>query len=530
MKKILLLLSSLAVTCMHAQIIDTETLNGNGVNALISDEGFFFNNAQTSTNGYEIPAGSGLSTIYAASIWAAALDVNGQLYASSPSNSSTDWRSGPIADNTSYGTLAYQTTYGVSIWKVTRQQVDDHIAQYQQIGYSPVSEIADWPGNGDVSLGVADQLAPFVDLDNDGVYEPQDGDYPDFVGDEVVYVIQNDESYMPQPQNLGVELHLMFYQFNDNGYMNETTFLNVRAFNRSTTNYYDYHQAIYADMDIGNFQDDYFGSDSTRNLIYQYNGDIFDENGGGVMGYGTNVPCQAVLSLNHNLKAALSYNNSNNFPVTAPNSMLEMWNHMNGLWSDGSTVYYGGDGYNSAGVTTIPTKFMFSGNPYTGTGWTEGNANGGSSNPVGDRRGFMSISLGDFPAGTMHCFDFAFIYDDTDGNAENVQNVLNIADALQILYDNSSDFPCGNFTAQLSEATPLEFDIFPNPSAGDITVQLANNSNPVIVEVRDMTGRLIHSEVTQLATTQIQLNVPTGMYQMVIQSPHSKVAKSFIVH
>lgn len=130
---------------------------------------------------------------------------------------------------------------------------------------------------GDITLGVADQLAPFVDQDGDGVYEPLDGDYPDFSGDEVVYVIQNDESYQPQLDALGIELHLMFYQFNTTGYLGETTFLNVRAFNRSTTSYTDYRQSIYADFDIGNYGDDYFGSSVANNMMYGYNGDLFDK-------------------------------------------------------------------------------------------------------------------------------------------------------------------------------------------------------------------------------------------------------------
>ncbi len=541
MKKILLLTIILISTYGFTQVIHTETLDGNDVNAVISDEGLFINNAQISSHGYEIPAGSGAGTIFGAGIWAGGIDVNGQLHLTAPYYSSAGWRSGPIADNAAYGTTNYQGAYGKSIWKVTRQEVDDHIAQYQQGGYTPVPAIQDWPGNGDVSLGVANQLAPFVDLDGDGIYEPSEGDYPDFPGDQVVYVIQNDESYQPHPQKLGVELHLMFYQFNDNGYMGESTFLNVRTFNRSTTDYYDFKLSIFADFDIGNYSDDYFGTSVTNNMMYAYNGDNFDETSWGAIGYENNPPCQGIMSLNHNLFAANHFYSSGYFPIGAPSTYLEHWHFMNGFWADGSQIFYGGNGYN-AGVTTTPTKFIYPGSsdPYgLATGgaivnddWGEHNANGGSPNPPGERRGLMSISPGDLLSGTMICADFVFLFDETDTLCfDNVDNVLNIADALQILYDNNpSSFPCGSFTASTNDLEPINVEVFPNPSSGNITIDLNQSAGPVIIEVLDMSGRLVHSETTQTTTTHIQLNVPAGMYQLSVQSAHSKVTKSLSFH
>lgn len=540
MEKTLLLLTALAATPTFAQLADTEILNANDASAIISDEGFFFNDFQSTVHGYTIPAGSGVGTFYAASLWAGGLDANGQVHVTAPSNSSLGWRSSPIADMNSCGTVAYQTASGQSIWKVTRQEVDDHIAQYLQGGYIPVAAIADWPGNGDVSLGVADQFAPFVDQDGDGVYEPLDGDYPDFPGDQVVYVIQNDESYLPQPGNLGVELHMMFYQFNDNGYMGETTFLNARVFNRSTISYMDFRMSIYADFDIGYYEDDYFGSDVTNNMIYGYNGDAFDDTNSISPGYAANPPCQGIMALNHDLHASVTFNNGNVFPTAAPITVAEKYNIMRGLWADDSPMFYGGNGYN-AGVTTTETKILFPGDSdplglatngaIINDDWGEYNANGGSPNPPHDRRGVMSISRGDLPAGTSICADFAFVFNGDAANDpyQNVLNVRNIAGALQILYDNSSDFPCGNFTAFTPEITPVEFNVFPNPSYGDITVQITNSTDPVIIEVRDVSGRSVYSEISSVEINKIHLDLPAGIYQVIVQSPHSKVAKSLVV-
>jgi hypothetical protein len=495
-----------------------EVLNGNFVSATISDGPVFFKTSN-GTPGYEIPSGSGNGTIFAASIWAGGQDINGQVHLSAARYISDGWSSGPIADPMYYSSLTYTNTYGSSIWKITRQEVLDHLAQYQQGGYIPIAAIADWPGNGDVSIGVEDQLAPFVDMDGDGLYEPYQGDHPDFIGDEAVYVILNDASN-PVGNYLGAEVHMLFYHFNNNGYMGETTFLNTRIFNRSTTDYYNFRQSIYVSFNVSGVNYDYIGCDSIRNMMYGYSADN--------MSFGQPPACQAVMSLNRPMVASTYFTNGAVFPTTDPNSDWEYWNLMNGNWADGSPMYYGGNAYN-AGVTTTPTNFTFTGNPFTGAGWHEGNANGGSPNPGEARKGHLTIEHGTFPAGTMVCSDFAFIYDDDDGNLENVQNVKYIADALQILYDSSSDFPCGYLLADTPELDPLEFNVFPNPSSGSFSLQLSNVFDPVIAEVRDVTGRLMYSKITQDELTQIQLDAPAGVYQVSVQSAHSRVTKSIIV-
>ena len=51
------------------------------------------------------------------------------------------------------------------------------------------------------------------------------------------------------------------------------------------------------DGDIGYYGDDYIGSDSSRNMMFFYNGDAFDEGGGGTLGYGDNPPAVGLVSL-----------------------------------------------------------------------------------------------------------------------------------------------------------------------------------------------------------------------------------------
>jgi hypothetical protein len=127
-----------------------------------------------------------------------AQDVNGALYMSavkySAGGSWSAFHGGPISTTQAYNTLAYSNEYHDAIWKVSKAEILDHQANVQNPGYAVPAAIANWPGNGDTSLGIAAQLAPFIDLNGNGLYEPSLGDYPDIRGDEAVYVITNDVS------------------------------------------------------------------------------------------------------------------------------------------------------------------------------------------------------------------------------------------------------------------------------------------------------------------------------------------------
>ena len=54
----------------------------------------------------------------------------------------------------------------------------------------------------------------------------------------------------------------------------------------------------------------------------------------------------------------------------------------------------------------------------------------------------------------------------------------------------------------------IAWSIFPNPSNGDITINYGGENDKVMIDVLDLTGRMIHSEVRALSTgQQVQLNL-----------------------
>jgi hypothetical protein len=521
--KILSIISLLSTCTIYAQVGHIDTLNFNNISTIIGDEGVFFKNSSTGVAAYEVPKGSGKKTIYSASIWMGAEDVNGLVHVSGLQYDTqvqqSRFQSGPIAHQMNYTALNYTAQYGKSIWKVSQQEVENHIQNYNQPGYSTPTSISDWPGNGDVSLGVASQLAPYIDVNNDGFYTPPDGDYPDIRGSQAVYVILNDQSYISGVNPLGVEVHLMFYQYHNGTYLSNTTFLNVRTINRSTSDYYNYRQLLYFDFDIGNFDDDYIGCDSSNHVIFGYNGDHYDDISGsnGTIGYGFDPPCQGVVSLSHKLHTFSYYTNGSAYPYADPVGDTAMWNIMNAQWSDG-TPYLDPNGN--------PTNFNLNGNPYTNTGWTEFT----QGNPVGDRRGVMTIAEDELPIGSTICADYAIIYDRSNDGLRNVQNVINIAATLRYLYEEGVGFPChsSSFTA-LTENAASDFKIYPNPSNGDIVISFDHIPSESTISITDLSGRIIYSTAVDGQAMKVHLDEASGIYLVSLHTKNGIHVKKLMI-
>jgi hypothetical protein len=60
--------------------------------------------------------------------------------------------------------------------------LNHHVNAINDPNYEIPKGIKNWPAHGDVSKGQAANLAPFIDVDNDGVYSPELGDYPSIPG------------------------------------------------------------------------------------------------------------------------------------------------------------------------------------------------------------------------------------------------------------------------------------------------------------------------------------------------------------
>ena len=470
---------NLAQECALFDVDDNISTNNhidvNNIDAIVSPRsGGWFRDKNTSEPFFKYPKGMNSSTMYAYSFWMGGLDGHDSLhlFAETYHNNGFDTWPGPLS--TADATTDEQT---VSQWnrtfKITRQEVLEFLAGYQNPEYTIPQHILDWPAHGDTTKGQAWLLAPFTDVDGDGVYNPKNGDYPDFPGDMAQFVIFNDNYGVHAESGcspFGVEAHVLVYAYDasEDTVMNNTIFFNYKVFNRSQNDYHDMHIGLWSDWDIGYGYDDYLGCDVTKNAVYCYNG--YERDGDGQLWtYDQDWPVQVLKILSgptipadnldnpsysdgadcsmfvgngwneyaingsgfgdgivdnerYGLSGFTYYNNRNSTPNGNPNVGGDYYSLMRGFWYDGMHLKYGKDGCPSDGSNGIDCRFVYPSNSYPcnyGTYGVDlpdsllyagtGWTESSAGNSPYDRRGIASTGPFNLHAGEMQEVTFCMV-------------------------------------------------------------------------------------------------------------------------
>ncbi len=458
--------------------------------------------------------------IFSGNIWMSGIEASSQEHMASGEiysgyyNYEDHYRfsSGP------YATVFHQDR-NYRTYRVTALEIQNHIANNGSLGYSMPTDIKNWPAHGNSSRGEAVCLAPFVDVDGDGDYHPENGDYPQIRGDKAVYTIFND-AYSRNYTNeapMGIEGHMMVYGFeNENSAIDNTFFVNYRLVNRGGNDYENFRVGEFIDFDLGNPNDDFIGCDSSLNLFYVYNGDDNDEDNSGATGFGNAPPAAGVVLLSDQLKHFRYYNISagNTGP---PESTEDYYNYMNGMWKDGSHMVYGGNGYSGASnATTISSEYMFSGDPVTQTGWTEASL----GNTPNDRRGVGVGEGRNFSAGDTIEFEFAvMLAKNTSSSAAGAITDLRNQTAAVTQWFGSQSFDAWNAVCSgktvgvketAEEINPLSVKVYPNPTQSSFTV--AGLEEQAEMSVYALDGSLmVQQRITSGQTLDVK-QLPSGIY------------------
>lgn len=418
----------------------TPFINENKTTALTTEKGVNLWHSVFNKAGYRVDIDDNLTSglIFSSHFWFGGVSSEDELKVSADLHGTLNrFRQGPFSTNNQYNQYNYLSKYFNSIWKVSKAEIIYHIDNHNQPGYIMPHGIKWWPGNGDASVGVGVDLAPFIDVDGDGVYNPHLGDYPCIKGDAALYSIYNDD-VENNPDKIGVEIHLMIYQFASNDYIDSTTFMQLRVINRGTNSFSDFKTSIFIDFDIGSYNDDYVGSNPSKNMIYGYNSNNFDND------FGENPPACGIVSLDRAMAVVGFFNNASWGEIPGfsddPFYTEHYWNYMNAKWKDGSPFLNGGPGHNQSGnfPDLQPTNFLFDGNPLTNTGWTEASIN---STP-GDRRGFMTMEGQSLNPGQSAIYDLVIIMNRSGDHLQNVGGLFEYADLVQSYYNNLANHNC----------------------------------------------------------------------------------------
>jgi hypothetical protein len=273
--------------------------------------------------------------MFSGSLWIGGLDINNQLKLAALRyrQVGNDYWPGPLTVD---GTAAVDQETCAKYdqhFVITRAEVDLFLEWFNSDnktedfpGYTIPESIMNWPAHGDVGKGQSYYLAPFRDVDGDGDYDPNNGDYPYYdlnnelcpinfagdpnyipartmeeeltdypvrlvgsilvdqviKGDQTLWWVFNDKGNAHTETNgspIGMEIRGQAFGFATNDVINNMTFYSYEIINRSTFELTQTFFSPWVDTDLGFAFDDYVGCDVLRGLGYCYNGPAQDGSG-----------------------------------------------------------------------------------------------------------------------------------------------------------------------------------------------------------------------------------------------------------
>ena len=427
-------------------------LNINNVKALITTNGPLFYDGKSHI--FEVPKGSNKSTVFSSAIWIGGVSNNNlYLAAETYRQQGVDMQSGPVLNNYTSTTNQYWNR----VWGIKKTDIQEFLYNIQNnisVNTAQFIDILEWPAKGNIPIGDTTQgSAPFIDVNNNRKYEPTKGDYPKIKGDMMLYSVMNDD--LPSHTESGgapmkIEIHRSTYAYQTSNHLNNSIFVDYKITNKSNREYDSLLFSSWVDYDLGNFTDDYVGTDVNRNMIYGYNGDDNDED---TIGYGNTPPAQACVLLSHNLYNSMYYYNDNT--IIGNPSLPEHY-------------YYYMKSRNKTNTETtrngIKIKHYFDGNPCEQTGWTEGID---KLNP-GDRRILGTIPPQFLAPESELNITMAFVY----ARASSGNNLSSVCE-LQTAVDEVKNWYNNHLTG-IKEKTNFQCDVtvYPNPTRNLLNVNV----------------------------------------------------------
>lgn len=430
------------------------------------------------------------------------------------------------------------------IWKVSQAQIDQFLLDHANgtVNWEDYPDIRTWPAHGDVSKGQDFLLAPFIDLDNNGHYDPNQGEYPCIQGDQELYWIFNDDVDAHTEtggEKMGVQVKFSAYAYDcstgncPDSALDYTTFHHVEIVNKSGDDYSDVYLAVWSDVDLGFFADDLIGCDTSLNLAYVYNGPATDPDYGTPPASGT-----VILGSPDNLGMSHFGYYENDFSTQGnPTTPNHYYGYMKSLWTDGTHVVDNGlDGY--SGTAAGPDiNYMFPGNP-TGC---EGDTAGGWSMTSAmitpfDRRYIQSIGPVSFAAGDTLMLDYAIVWSQGTSNLESICKLKADVASVQAFWD-AENFQCFNLTVDRAEdrVAPIlgQLEIYPNPNAGNFTLRLETPLRyAATLDLYDAQGRIVGSTTLPAGSRTFdieQSGLNRGMYIARVNGPEIEATRKLIV-
>ncbi|RMF59637.1 MAG: T9SS C-terminal target domain-containing protein [Calditrichaeota bacterium] len=264
--------------------------------------------------------------------------------------------------------------------------------------------------------------ADFIDNNGDGLYDP-DVDAPPLMGDQLIWNVINDGVWPNRllgTPPLELEIEQTIWAYTDREALGDVIFFLYKLRNTSSQMIDSLYFSIWADPDLGEYDDDLMGCDTLRQLGYVYNDedDIY---------YGNNPPAFGIkllqgpvvdspgdsafvfkgrvggidTLLNRRLLFLSSFSPTvfNHPEWGGPQNALEAHRRQMGLSLSGDSL--DPTQWGTGGTSTDNPLFLFSGNPVTPSGWVD--------NDPGDKSFLMNTGPFQLGSGEIQYLAFAYI-------------------------------------------------------------------------------------------------------------------------
>lgn len=474
------------------------TLDGNNISAWFTKYGVFDQDFRyMNTPGFEWPKGSGKFAVFTAGLSISAYSNNQlrQVCASYKGEFSPGYcENGNFKTNTIF-----------KYYKVTRGDNANNNWDWANWGLM-------------VPYG-----APFIDVNHNGIYEPAiDTPGVSNAAQTIFYCMTDADSNSHNAGEgfgggtlpLGAEVHLTAWVYDTPG-LQDVQFLNYTVINKSVNIWKRTYFGLFSDADLGDANDDYSGCDSSLKLTFCYNADNYDNV------YGYNPPAIGFAFLSgpviknqiadtiFGMTSSISFYKHGSMCESDPNGEPHSAHMMFSGFKKDSTCFLD--------PTFTPfrkTKFTYSGDPETNTGWTRlkgcvfDNCNLDSIGtimapaPVTDIR-FTSNSgaenLRIAPGDTQRICIAQLIARGTS-NLNSVTELKNLCRNVRLFYE--SNFPFVVVPTPPPPEIPGYYSLsqnYPNPFNNQTRIKFevplingsATNSTHITIRVYDMLGREI---------------------------------------